>query len=87
MEYRYLTLQIGMTDRGPLERFAAAVGVGNVKGPYRSASYRPEHASVYRWSVQGCKAEQVADALTPFLSATKAEQIKLHRGESRRGCA
>lgn len=78
-EYLYLTLQIGMADRATLERFAAAVGHGTVKGPYHSSSYKPHHAPMYRWSVQGRKAEAVANKLLPFLSPVKSAQVRRNR--------
>jgi len=78
-----LQLYVGQTDPRPLERFAAAVGVGKVNGPYgpyprkgRANTWKP----MYAWQVGGRKAEQVFDLLRPFLSEPKREQYAAVKG-------
>ena len=72
-----LQLYVGQTDPRPLERFAAAVGVGKVNGPYgpyarngTPNTWKP----MYAWQVGGRKAEAVFALLQPFLSEPKREQ-------------
>lgn len=71
---RYLILRIGHVDPRPLERFAAAVGVGRVNGPYEQKGGGGKWSPHYAWQVAGSKAEFVFSQLVPFLSPAKVEQ-------------
>lgn len=52
----------------PLERFAAAVGEGNITGPHKG---RPR---IRHWNVTGSGAERAMARLYPFLSGPKRDQ-------------
>lgn len=73
----YMTLSVGQKDRRPLDRFAAAVGYGNVTGPYLHG-HKKNGDPIYchHWEVSGQKAVAVLRKLWPYLSEPKREQIK-----------
>ncbi len=63
-------LQVGQTEETTLQRFAKAVGLGNVTGPYDP---KRRNSNVYwRWQVYGTKAEAVMAKLLPHMSAPKS---------------
>ena len=85
----YLRLIITQTDPEPLLRFAAAVGAGNVLGPYppKAAQRKPQ----WTWQVSK-EAGQVLDLLRPHLCGPKTrqaddriERIAEHNQSLRRG--
>ena len=55
-----ISLLIRMTDREPLDKVQEAVGIGQVKGPYKSSGpikdkdYKP----LYQWSLYGMEKSQ-----------------------------
>lgn len=65
----YLALQVSQKDKRPLERFSKALGIGRVRGPYKS------HNGQSFWAVSGKKAQVVIEQLWPYLSEPKREQI------------
>ena len=66
-----LVLQMAMTDKEPLDRFASIIGIGNVAGPY----IRDErHSPSWAWTISGRRAEAVAERLIPLLGARRHEQ-------------
>lgn len=78
-------MAIGHCDRRPLDRFAAAVGIGNVTGPYTQKQAKPNWREHYSWQVYGSRAEQVFGKLRPFLSDPKIEQYERVRKEANDG--
>jgi hypothetical protein len=75
--YSYLTLSASQKHPAVLERLAAAVGRGNISGPYKNGGAGGH--GYYRWAVKGKIAEEVADMLLPFLSPVKVEQLRRTR--------
>lgn len=71
---RYLLLRIGHVDPRPLRRFAAAVGLGNVNGPYQQKKGGGRWSDFHAWQVAGTKAEAVYIQLEPYLSEPRLEQ-------------
>lgn len=73
-DYGRIRVTIGQ-DRDPevLHRFAAAVGEGAVRGPYRYA-YRGGVRVKYTYEVRGEAAVRVLQRLWPYLSGPKREQ-------------
>lgn len=79
-----LQLYVGQTDPRPLERFAAAVGAGKVRGPYGpyARNGKPNNwKPMYAWQLGGRKAESVFATLRPYLSEPKREQYDVIKGE------
>ena len=57
-------LRIQMTDREPLDRFAAAVGLGRVRGPVLSPSAaRLNKKPIYVWEISGHERSQAVVAM------------------------
>lgn len=75
-----LRVSIMQCDPRPLERFAAAVGVGKVFGPYERKRGRQERPFWY-WQTNGAAAEGVLDLLWPWLCGPKHEQADRVREE------
>lgn len=73
--YKYLRLAIGQAaPPDVLHRFKAAVGVGDVQGPYKS---KPGCKLHYQYRVRGFeKVQAVVAMLWPFLSRPKKDQAK-----------
>jgi hypothetical protein len=68
-----VSMKVSQTERGPLDRFQSAVGVGKVHGPYPS---KRGYRDVYRWEVTGYAAIQEASwVLWPYLSQVKRTQM------------
>lgn len=68
-----VTCTLVQVDRRVLDRFCGIVGVGKVRGPYKTNNGRP----AYQWSDGGkyaCTAA-VFDLLRPYLSEVKTEQF------------
>lgn len=65
--------QSGTTEH--LERFARAVGCGNISGPYRSVG-RENRADRYAWQVSGRKAMRVMELLRPYLCTPKLAKLE-----------
>jgi hypothetical protein len=81
--YWHIRINISQHDREVLDRFAAAVGVGKVYGPYRG--------TVWHFQCVGKNAEIVIEKIWPWLSEPKRRQIEgarakfEARGESTKG--
>jgi hypothetical protein len=65
-----------MTDEEPVRRFAGAVGVGSVYGPYH---FKGKDGFIRRpfwyWVAEGEDAWRAADLLWPWLSERRSAQI------------
>jgi hypothetical protein len=77
--------QLSMVDQSPLLRFAAAVGMGAVYGPYAHKGHI-HNRPLYAWSVFGFERTQALIAyLWPFLSERRrlraAEVLSLYGTE------
>lgn len=68
-----LGVSMKQVRREPLDRFVAAVGVGNVRGPYQVKN--PNGQPIFEWGVSGAPADLVLAGLWPFLSDPKREQV------------
>lgn len=69
-----LHVQIGQNDPRPLDRFARAVGTGQVRGPY--GPYLPGRKPQWKFTAYGVEAAAVMDRLMPYLSGPKQEQYR-----------
>ena len=80
--YVYPLVQVVQADREVLDRFATAVGVGSVYGPFKA--YGTQSKPTYHYRVTGKKARVVIDRLTPYLGTVKRLQAQrvLATGES-----
>lgn len=67
-------LSICQKDRRALDRFVAAIGVGEVKGPYKNGKNGEFERYVVALSAE--RAYQTIDKLWLFIGAAKHEQIK-----------
>jgi len=70
-----IQLSVSQVQREPLDRFAAAVGVGKVYGPYTKKS-KPRAKPCYQWSITGSDADAVFERLRPHLCAPKIEKYE-----------
>jgi hypothetical protein len=69
---RSLTVQISQVGRASLDRFAGAVGVGHVTGPYRKRGGRPAH----KYAAHGRDAAaRILELLSPYLGDAKRGQL------------
>ena len=69
-----LQMQMSMTDEDPIRRFAQAVGVGRVSGPYRN---KPKDKQLWRWAAWRHEEIQAAVAmLWGGLGRRRKEQAK-----------
>jgi hypothetical protein len=67
---RTFTLALSMTDLDPVERFAAAVGVGKVRGPY--GPYKPTEKPIWQWRISRYEQSQaVIVMLWPWLGSRR----------------
>ena len=74
--WKRIVVTVAQTEPTTLHRFAAAVGLGKVRGPYRVGS-NPRWAQAWYWSVEGPeRVGQVLDILWPYLSEPKRQQIE-----------
>jgi hypothetical protein len=72
---RYVRMEVAMTDRDVIERFAQAVGFGKVDGPW--GPYGRGTLPVFRWTVAGFERVQAAAAMVwPWLSPRRREQVR-----------
>jgi hypothetical protein len=78
IKQKYVQLSVSQQDRRPLDRFAKAVGTGNVRGPYTGKA-RPK--PLYFWTSAGTRATFVMTQLWPFLSDPKKEQFLAKGGD------
>ena len=69
-----IVVQIAQVDRRVLDRFQAAVGYGNVLGPY---THKNKNAQPYYiWRVEGVPhLNKIRDILSPYLGEVKLAQI------------
>ena len=69
------TLAITMTDREPLERFQAALGLGTLLGPYQPKG--PRRKPIWRWTCNGYEKLQVVyEAFKDWLSPRRLAQME-----------
>jgi hypothetical protein len=68
-------ISIGQVNREVLDRFAEAVGVGKVRGPYGPYGRSPRQMRYYTASGRE-RVRAVADLLWPWLSSEKREQFE-----------
>lgn len=72
----HILLAIVQTDREPLERFARAVGVGRINGPYTRKGF-PDRKPQFTYQVASIAGVQsVFDILRPYLCTPKIEQLE-----------
>jgi hypothetical protein len=71
-EYPAVAVSVSQADPRPLKRFVAAIGIGNVSGPYRNGKLgkRP----IYYWRVEGKKVAKVKPLIYSLLCEPKREQ-------------
>lgn len=73
--YPQIVFQIAQSDRRPLDRFAAAVGGGTVRGPYQHKN--KAHRPYFVFAFQGFERVSAGISLLwPWLSEPKREQAK-----------
>lgn len=77
--YRYLQVSVAQKDRRPLDRFVAAIGPANVRGPYTGK--QKLGGPTYQVTYTGSRAEDAIALLWPYLSEPKREQIERKREE------
>jgi len=78
-------LSVGQVRREPLNRFALAVGVGSVRGPY--GPYKGQVQPIHAFRLEGFeKVQAMAAMLWVFLSEPKREQFNQVLTASRAGC-
>lgn len=72
LAHGWMKLQLKMVERAPVDRFAAAVGVGRVYGPYSNISSERRDGyprkDFYVWTHPPGGAVKVLDLLWPWLS-------------------
>jgi hypothetical protein len=67
-------ISVCQTDRRPLDRFVAALGLGKVRGPYRP---RGNQRPYFRWERAGRPSvHRALVRLWPYLSDPKKEQAR-----------
>lgn len=71
--WKGLRMQLSMCDEEPVVRFANAIGVGKVYGPYRTN--HPTLKPVYTWSVVGKAAIAAAWVLYPWLGTRRRTKL------------
>lgn len=75
--YRRIEIQVTQCDPFVLERFARAVGVGRVYGPYE-AGRKANHSPQWKYQIAGGPTvKSVIDQLKDFLSPVKLEQARV----------
>src|SRR5438552_9315344 len=73
---RGLQLSISQVERGVLDHFRAAVGLGSVGGPYDRSHYK-NHQDIFEYQVARFEHVQAIIAmLWPWLSVVKREQAR-----------
>lgn len=72
---RELALTVAQADRRPLDRFAAAVGVGAVRGPYKQRYKNGKPYYVFSVSAH-TRVQAIIALLWKFLSEPKREQAR-----------
>lgn len=65
-----IQIDVSQCDPEVLHRFAAAVGMGTVTGPYSNGRFRP----AWKYRAQGEAAVRIMRLLWPYLSTAKREQ-------------
>src|SRR5579859_6411799 len=68
-------IQVKQVDKEPLERFAKAIQIGKVAGPYaqQEENWQPQ----YQWQVQARRdVIRVAQLLLPLVSGNKRKQVE-----------
>ena len=73
-QYPRSVLQVAQVHREPLERFQAAIGFGNILGPYPARG--PKSQDYYIWRVEGNTHLQAFKSIVyPYLCSIKKKQI------------
>jgi len=75
--YMGLTIPIGQKTPELLYRFQAAVGVGQVYGPYKNGAKGPNATrTAYRYAISNIKdIRQIRELLSPYLGEIKRQQM------------
>lgn len=69
-----VTMQMQMTDKDVVKRFASVVGVGTITGPYQ---YNRKHKPTWRWAVtHRGKVETVLTAMYPWFGTRRQEKTR-----------
>ncbi len=71
-----LRLSVAQTDREVLDRFAKAVGLGTVNGPYGPYEDGPTKKPLFAYTANTRHAEKVLNDLWPYLSSVKKEDAR-----------
>ena len=70
---KYFSLCIVQVNKEPLDKTLLYFG-GKITGPYTRGN--PKHQPIYRWSIRGREARDLAILMMPHLSARRQGQIK-----------
>lgn len=69
-----IVAQIAQVDREVLDRFAAAIGIGSINGPYKQTN--PNAQDYYCWRVEGlANLSVLKEAIYPYLGSIKRTQM------------
>lgn len=74
-EYHYLKAQLNNTSEQTVRRFAAAVGIGHVYGPYQYKS-RHRNKPYWRWQANNSEGHKAIQLLLPYMSDEKRQQYE-----------
>ena len=72
--YGTFTIQIGQIDRGVLDRFQRAVGLGKINGPYTRKNGSHKDTTYFHYSAHGSTGEAAYTLIRPYLSSIKCAQ-------------
>jgi hypothetical protein len=79
--HKYASVRINQVHREVLDRFALAVEVGKVRGPYQRGPNQPIYVySASTW----CEVKTIADLLWPWLGTIKRDQAERVLNESKK---
>lgn len=72
---RFASVRVSQTHRDPLDRLAAALKIGRVRGPFAVQSpTRPSIKEQYSYYAYGARALKVSELLWPYLAGAKRLQ-------------
>lgn len=72
--FRSLRLTMGSVDPDVLEKLMSVIG-GVLNGPYRQASMKAHHKSMWRWQLSGAvKTQAVLRLFWPYLGERRKQQ-------------